>query len=363
MRVRIQFVVLGVLLLAGCKTKVQQEEAIRPVFYHEVGKTTTPDTRKFSGVAQSASEAKLSFKVGGMIEQLPAEMGDTLNRGAVIARLDATDYRIRLHQAEASLKNAKAQLAAAQSAFLRMEKLYVNNNASLSDYEKVKVQYESAEMMVKSVRSQLDAAQNQLDYTELRAPFDGRISSVLARENEMAGVGHPVVTFAALNDLEVKTAVPENIITEINRRADVRVEFSAFPGHFFQGIITEVSPGMPEASVYPVIIQLTDSDPRIFSGMTCTVELPLNGKDHAELNFMVTTDAVGHDHTGDFVYVAGHGDAEGIYVAEKRAVTLGELRAGGYEIVQGLQKEEIVITAGLSFLYDGRKVKLIGEEK
>jgi len=362
MKTKIQLFVLGTLLLAGCGGKEEKEEAIRPVFYQEVGKSITQNVRSFSGVTQSATEAKLSFKVGGLIENVPVDMGDTVKRGVVIARLDDTDYRINYNKAEASLKNAEAQLAAAKSAFLRVENLYVNNNVSLSEYEKAKTQFESAETMVKTARSQLDAAQNQLDYTVLRAPFNGVVSSVMAKENEMTGAGHPVVIFASMNNLEVKTAVPENIIGQISRGQEATVRFSAFPEKTFRGIITEVSPGIPNASAYPVIVRLVETSSRLFPGMTGTVELPLNGDSLSQNRIVVATDAVGHDQTGDFVYVAVKSKESDLYVAEKRKVTLGELRAGGYEIAGGLNREERVITAGLSFLYDGRKVKLLAEE-
>ncbi len=359
MKTKIQLLAFGALLLAGCGGKEANNDVVRPVFYQEAGKSIAQNVRSFSGVTQSSTEAKLSFKVGGLIENVNANMGDTLIRGAIIARLDATDYRINYNKAEASLKNAEAQLAAAKSAFLRVENLYVNNNVSLSEYEKVKTQFESAVSMVKTARSQLDAAQNQLDYTILRAPSDGVVSSVMAQENEMTGAGNPIVVFAGVKNLEVKTAVPENIIGQISRGQDATVRFSAFPEKTFRGIITEVSPGIPNASAYPVIIRLAESSSRLFPGMTGTVELPLNGDSLSQNRIVIATDAVGHDQTGDFVFVAVKSNESDIYIAEKRKVTLGELQTGGYEIVNGLDKNEVVITAGLSFLYDGRKVKLL----
>jgi RND family efflux transporter MFP subunit len=175
----------------------------------------------------------------------------------------------------------------------------------------------------------------------------------------MTGAGHPVGVFAGVNTLEIKTAVPENIISQIFRGQAVAVRFSAFPGKTFRGIITEVSPGIPNASAYPVIIRLAESSSRLFPGMTGTVELPLNGDSLSQNRIVIATDAVGHDQSGDFVYVAVKSSESDFYVAEKRNVTLGELQADGYEIVSGLDKNEVVITAGLSFLYDGRKVKML----
>lgn len=363
MKTKIQLFVLNTLLLAGCGSKEVKEEAIRPVFYRQVGKTTAHNVRSFSGVTRASTEARLSFKVGGMIEQIAVNMGDTVRRGVVIARLDDTDYSINYNKAEAGLKGAEARLAAAKSAFVRVENLYLNNHVSLSDYEEAKTQFKSAESMVKTALSQVEAARNQLDYTVLRAPFDGVVSSVMAKENEMAGTGYPVVVLAATNNLEIETAVPENVIGQVNHGTEAMVRFSAFPECTFRGVITEVSPGISNASAYPVIVQLTESNSRLFPGMTGTVDILVNGDGPAENSVVVAVDAVGHDQSGDFVYVAAISNEKDIYIAEKRNITLGKLSVGGYEITGGLQTDEKVITAGLSYLYDGRKVKLLDEEK
>lgn len=208
--------------------KEVKEEAIRSVFYQEVGKTSNLDIRSFSGITQAITESRLSFKLGGLIEQIAVEMGDTVKSGAVIARLDSTDYHINYTKSIASLKSAEAQLTASKSAFVRIENLYVNNNVSLSEYEKAKMQFESVEMLVKTARSQLAAAQNQLNYTFLRAPFDGVVTSVMAKENEMTGTGQPIAIFSSINSVEVRTSVPENVIRQISRGQEVTVRLVCF---------------------------------------------------------------------------------------------------------------------------------------
>ena len=353
----------SILLLAGCKNDKTRQESVRPVFYQEAGSIRGSDTLVGSGIIQAATEAKLSFKVGGMIGKVSVEMGDAVRRGAVMARLDETDYRVQLERASASLKSAEAQLAAARSSFARIENLYINNHLSLSDYEKARLQVDSSESMLKTARSQWEAARNQLEYTVLKAPFDGVVTAVMARENEMAGAGYPVVLFSASQQLEVRTTVPEKMIARINQGADVTVRFHAFPDQLFQGQISEVSPGVSSASAFPVIVRLTGDVKGLLPGMTGTVGIPLERNPHASEKIIVPVDAVGHDQEGDYVYVASDSHEGDVYVAQKRLVSLGELLADGYEIRQGLEPGDKVITAGLSFLYDGRKVKLLDEKE
>lgn len=353
----------SLIFLAGCKNEDTRPESIRPVFYQVTGSSRSGDTLVSSGVVQAASEAKLSFKVGGEIGKVTVEMGDAVRRGSVLAQLDATDYQVQLERASASLKSAEAQLSAARSAYARIENLYVNDHVSLSDFEKSRLQVESAEGMLKSARSQWELASNQLEYTVLRAPFDGVVTAVMAHENEMAGAGFPVVLISAARQLEVKTTVPEKMIGQVSRGAKVTVNFHAFPDLSFHGQISEVSPGISNASVYPVIVRLTDNIGELLPGMTGTVLIPLQNGPNVSGKIIVPVDAVGHDQAGDFIFVASEGNEGDVLFAQKRPVTLGRLIADGYEIRQGLEPGEKVITAGLSFLYDGRKVKLLNEEE
>lgn len=360
---KLVYIALSLFFMAGCGSKENSEEAIRPVYYQEAGKQNIIETRSFSGVAQPQNESKLSFKVGGTIEGIAVELGDTVRNGNRIAWLDATDYRIQYNSAAASLKNAEVQLITAKSSFLRVENLYAGNNASLNDYEKAKAQYESAQAMVELAMEQVHAAQNQLDYTTLTAPYTGTVSAILAEENEMAGTGRPVVAFSSIQTTEVRTAVPENIIRRIKAGMEVTVQFSTFPGKSFSGKITEVSSGSPASSAYAVIVQLSGKpSAQLFAGMTGTVIIPLENKDQ-QTSIMISPDAVSQDQNGDFVYLATPTGEEGIYKANRRNVTLGTLSPAGYEVNDGLNTGEIVITAGIRFLYDGRKVRLLDDNR
>jgi RND family efflux transporter MFP subunit len=357
------FIGLMALIVAGCNRKEDAEDAIRPVYFQEVGKHTGSEVRSFSGVAQPQDEARLSFKVGGTIREIAVQLGDTVTKGKTLARLDASDYRINYNKAVASLKNAEVQLTSARSAFLRIENLYAGNNASLNDFEKAKAQYESAQAMTETAREQVSAAQNQLDYTSLVAPYNGTVSAIFAKENEMTGAGHPVLAFSSIQTIEVQTAVPENMIGRISQGMEVTVSFSTLPGKSFPGKITELSSGASASSAYPVIVQLSTSpSSQIFAGMTGTVNIPLKDKG-GRASIIVSPDAVSHDQNGDFVFLAEPSDEEGVYKAIRRNVKLGELSPAGYEIKGGLATGEIIITAGIRFLYEGRKVTLLNNSE
>lgn len=356
-------IILSALLLTACGGKQETEEQIRPVFYQVVGKGSVNEVRSFAGISQANNEAKLSFRVGGNIQAIAVELGDSLKKGQVIARLDSTDYHINYSKAVMSQKNAQVQLIAARSAYQRIENLYVGNNASLSDYERAKAQYESAVAMASTADAQVRAAKNQLDYTILSAPYDGSITAIMADENEMTGAGHPVVAFSSTTHMEVRTSVPENVIGQVKRGQQVTVSFGTLTDRVFNGTVSEVGTGTGMASTYPVIVRLSEPTGQLLPGMTGTVYIPLDMQANSKRTVIIPTDAVSHSDDKDFVYLARKDATSDVYVVARQDVTTGELTPNGYLITEGLSTGDIVITAGLSALYEGRKVKLIDDNK
>jgi RND family efflux transporter MFP subunit len=354
---RIVTIIALVIFFTGCHNKKEKKEAIRPVFYQKLSESYITGKRSFAGISQAENEAKLSFKVGGTLEKIHYNLGEPVKKGRVLAHLNSTDYEINYQKALAAKQNAEIQLAAAKSNYERIEKLYASNNASLSDFEKVKTQYESAKTMLRSAETQLKAAKNQLDYTKLKAPYDGSISKIMAKENEMIGAGRPVLMFSSNGNIEIRTQVPENVIHNVKVGQPAKITFKTLKGKVYDGVVSEIGRSTGGAPTYPLIIDIPDKHSEILPGMACTIEMTFS--DNKDKYIIVPPDAVAHDEGGDFVYILKKSDEDGIFIATRRNVTLGDLTSNGYEITAGLTPEDTIITAGLSFMYDGRKVKLL----
>ncbi len=347
------------LLLVGCKNNVDKKESVRPVFYQTIDQTSASGTRNFAGISQAENEANLSFKVGGTLEKIHFKLGVPIKEGNIIAHLNSDDYKINYQKAAASKKNAQIQMENAKSSFNRIEKLFASNNASLSDFEKAKAQYESAKTVLKTAESQLKAAKNQLDYTKLIAPFLGSISKILAKENEMVGSGKPILIFSSNGNIEIKTQVPENVIKRVIIGQVAKISFTSIPNKTFKGTISEIGQSTGGASTFPLIISLSNTNNEILPGMACNIKLTFEKDLNAEKYIIIPVDAVSHDEAGDFVYILKNSNDKEYYIATRKNITLGRLTSNGYEVVNGLDNNEKIITAGLSFMYDGRKVRLL----
>ncbi|NOR87417.1 MAG: efflux RND transporter periplasmic adaptor subunit, partial [Bacteroidales bacterium] len=280
------------LFFVACNNDVEKKEAIRPVFYQELAKSNVAGKRSFAGISQAENEAKLSFKVGGTLERTYFKLGEQIKKGDVMAKLNSDDYKINYQKAASAKKNAEIQLSSAKSSFNRIEKLYANNNASLSDFEKVKAQYESAKTMLKTAQSQLNAANNQLAYTKLIAPFHGTISKIMAEENEMIGAGKPVLMFSSIGNVEIRTQAPENVIQRVEIGQIVSITFSSIANKIYDGVISEIGRSTGGASTYPLIIDLSDKYGEILPGMACHITMVFEQDEDSKKYIIIPPDAV-----------------------------------------------------------------------
>jgi RND family efflux transporter MFP subunit len=360
-RSSISIITMAILSLSLCSCKGEKNktiEIIRPVRYEKVIKYGGDQTRTFTGVSKAGVETNLSFKVGGTINRLNAKDGDQLRAGQLIAVLDATDFNLQLDQTKAAQTQARVQMQNAKSSYDRMSQLYETGSVSVNDYEQAKAAYESANAGLSSARKQVQLAEQRVDYTRLRAPIAGRVASLNAEINENVMAGFTILTLTSGSDMEVTVGMPESFISMVKEGGDVDVRFSSMADRSFSGIITEVSYIVGSSSTtYPVTITLENPSEDIRPGMTANVTINLSSDSEKE-TILVPTVAVGEENDENFVYVIKiiQGDTATVH---KRIVSVGELTGGGFEITEGLEDGEMVVTAGVSKLTEGLRVKLL----
>ncbi len=355
--------VMCLVFFASCTTeKPEEETVIRPVRYQAVYETGGGRTRSFSGTAKAGVESKLSFKVAGTVKKVDVNVGDTVNKGDVIATLDDQDYLLQLQEAEAGLEQARAQALNAKSNYARVRGLYENRNVSRSDLDSSRAAFQSVNASVRSIEKRLELARSRLSYTKLTAPFSGAISAVVVEENENVNAGMPVVVLTGRSKPEVEVDVPEILISEIKKGDAVFVTFDALRDKRIFGIVSEVGIApSPYSTTYPVTVTLKNAGTKFRSGMTGEVLFNFQS-DTSKERFMVPSFAVSEDQNGRFVFIAI--PTEGNLGAVKRIdVKTGELTGKGMEIFEGLSEGDLLITAGVSRIKDGMIVKLMNAKE
>jgi len=378
------------LFLFSCEEKsVETIKKIRPIKYSKIEQSTGLETHTFSGVAKAQNETNLSFKVAGTVSSVKIDLGDRVKKGQLIATIDPSDYNIKTNQAqsqkegslanvqsaEANTKAAETQLINAQATYDRIAKLYENNSVSLSDYqnakaglEAAKAQYDAADSQVAAATSQVSsadqqvqAAGNQVNYTRLYSPLNGVVTDVQVESNEVVSSGRVIATVSSLGRPQVEVGVPEVFINKINKGQSVNVHFSASPDKTFKGTVDQVAYASGSSPTYPVFIDLDESAKKIRPGMAANAVFTFNtNSTEVKSKMTVPVEAVGKDNEGNFVFVLSKKN-DGVYVTQKKTITIGRLMPEGFELISGLEGTEIVATAGLKSLMNGSEVKLLND--
>jgi RND family efflux transporter MFP subunit len=359
-RVAAATLLLASALATACAEAPEVEEVIRPVRYEAVLATGGSRVREFSGIAQAGLRSRLSFKVTGTVSRLPAQVGDSVSGGQLLAQLDPADYDLAVQEAVAGLSQATAQERRAGADYQRAQELWENNNLSRAELDAAQAADQSARAAVRAAQQRLEMAQRQLAYTRLTAPVAGAISSVDVDVGENVSRGQTVVELTSGSRPEVQIGIPELLIAQVRQRDLVDVRFDAIPDNTYRAVITEVGVAPTGAGgTFPVIVQLTRNDAAIRVGMAASVEFRFEAEEDGETIYVPPV-AVGEDRDGRFVFVVEPEEA-GFGIAHRRAVVMGDPTLGGIEIVEGLSDGELVVTAGVRRIQDGQRVRLLDE--
>jgi membrane fusion protein, multidrug efflux system len=346
-------------LMVGCAEKeVQITEKVRLVRYEQVFSSGQFRERTFSCIAQSSQESAISFKVPGTIEKIHVKIGDKVGIGDLIAELDDANYSLQVQQAEAALEQAHAQERNAKATYNRVRALYENQNVSKSDLDASRAGSESAAAAVRAGTKQLDLAKLQQQYTHLKAPVSGTISELPVEVNESTKPGDLVLKLSSGNRPEVKVNIPEVLIGDINVGDEISVAFNAFPDKPYAAKVTEVGVASTMfATTFVVTVQLNDATPEIRPGMAAEAMFKFSRVSDLS-GVMVPTVAVGEDNNGRYVFVV-EPTSDGFGVARRVTIVLGDLTGDGLEVISGLVDGDLVITAGITRIVDGQKIRLL----
>ena len=355
--VRKSALILLVFGMTACAEDAVVEKVLRPVRSQVVTTSDAARVRSFAGVARAGLESLLSFRVSGTVLGIPVSVGTSVAKGQTLARLDPTDYELRVQEAVAGLAQAKAAERNAEADYERVRGLYENNNASLRELDGARATAESSQAQVEAAEKRLEQARQQLSYCTLRAPADGQIAAVDVDINENVQSGQGLILLTAGSDIDVEVSLPGALIADIKSGQEVTVAFDALPDQRFPARVTEAGvAAVGSSTTFPVTVRLAESDPAIRSGMAAEVQLSFRSDDSAG-RMLVPAVAVGEDRDGRYVFILQSGSTDR-GVVHRRQVTVGELTSDGIEILGGIDEGERIVTAGVRRLSDGEEVKI-----
>ncbi|HEX6828536.1 MAG TPA: efflux RND transporter periplasmic adaptor subunit [Burkholderiales bacterium] len=356
-------VVLVLLLLSGCREKPKQQAPPPPkVTVAQPVRRMVSDDLEVPGNTQAIYTVQLVARVAGYLEKVLFQDGQIVKKGQPLFLIQQNTYQDNLQQAEAAVLQFRANLVYAQAQWERYSKLVLEKAGSQSDVDNWRFQRDQAQANLRSAEAQVSLAQLNLSYTDVRAPFDGRMDRRLKDPGNLVGAGENTV-LASINQID-----PMYLYFNI---ADVDLARLLKSSRGIPGVAAPqkwpVFAGLPNEEGYPhrgyldfAAISLTtttgtllmrgilpNANGQILAGLFARVRVPIEQR----TALVVPEVAIGHDQQGSYVFVVDEKN-----VVERRSVKTGPTVDSLRAIDEGLKGTEWVIVKGLVKAAPGRQV-------
>ena len=187
-------------LLGACDRPSAKAPETRPVRTVTIDPKPIEDDRQAVGEVRARYESDLGFRVGGKVTARLVDIGVSVKKGAVLARLDEQEYRNKLKSAEADIVSAEAVLVEAQGSEGRLRQLLTTGVTTRAAYDTAVKNLRSAEAKLDSAKAARDLAKDQLSYTDLVAEFDGIVTATGAEAGQVVNAGQMIVRLARPNE-------------------------------------------------------------------------------------------------------------------------------------------------------------------
>lgn len=348
------------LFLAACSKEAPPPvERIRAIKTITVEERASGQVRKYSGVVEPVDKSSLSFEVAGNVKDVNVDVGDEITKEQVIATLDTQTFELDVEAAQANLRRARAQLVEKEAEYNRYRTVNEESPGAVSQssVDQAQAAFESSRENVSYAVSQLNLAKRDLKKTELKAPFDGVIAKRHVEPFYEVKRGDPIFDVFVEAAMDVATSIPETDIEGIYLGQSCDIVFPSEPEKIFKGVVSEIGRMAEAANAFPVKVNILTSGSGLRPGMTAELSFQIT-EAAFQRAFLVPVSALvpGAEPSKGYVFVYD----EATSTVQRQAVRgLGAVVGNQAMVTEGLEGGEIIAVAGVSFLEDGQKVKLM----
>jgi RND family efflux transporter MFP subunit len=354
-------VILIILALnGGCSKEKDKSTTLekKPIYVkvQEVKQGVLVKRLSYKGNVLPWKKANIGPDTSGRILKIYKKPGDKVKKGEQVAELDTTTLKLNLKQAEAAFEVAKAAYKDALLNYQRLKKLREKTAISQMQLEKAELALESADTRKKSAEAALNVVKHTLTNSDMRAPFDGVVTSKNMEEgdfiNPMMGMGASVLTLMDLTKVKIAVDIPSEDIEKIQIGQDCKIKVNSLEDELFSGnVYSKNLAADPLSKTFKVEVVLENPGMKIKAGVFAEVKIEILRKENILL--------VPHSAVIDESYVILYNNG----TAKKAKVKVGEKNEEKYEIVEGLSQNQQVVVTGNYDLKEGAKISLKGENK
>jgi membrane fusion protein, multidrug efflux system len=340
-------------LLAACgPAKEEAPVEIRPVRTVTVAKQAAGVPVVLTGRIEAEDEARLAFRLSGRLVERGVNVGDRVEAGQPIGRLDAQDQLNALRAAEASLAAAEGQAAEAENEYQRQRQLEERGFAARAVYERARQMCQTTRSQVEVAQAQARFARDQVSFTELHADAEGVVTEIGAEAGEVVQAGQMIVRLAREGGRDAVFDVPAQVIRSAPVDPVIDVFLTEDRSIKASGRVREVAEQAdPATRTFQVKVGLAHPPPEMRLGATVTGRMEVDEGEIIALPASALT---------------RQGDEPAVWVVDPanstvslRSIDVVRFEPAAVVVADGVNPGEVVITAGVQALHPGQKVRIL----
>jgi RND family efflux transporter MFP subunit len=356
---------VSIFILAGCSSERKDisapPEVVRNVAVISARRATVPDYLEAVGTVRASQSSQIASQMMGNILEVRVHEGDRVSRGQVLAVIDDAQPRAGLDQATAAQTAAQQEITASESdshlaetTLKRYQDLYEKKSVSPQEFDEVKARFQGAQAHLDMSRaSQVQAqaalarARTSLEYSRVRAPFDGVVTAKQVDTGTLTSPGMPLFTLEDPRRYRLEATVDEGDIASVRIGQTIAARIDALDAEL-AGRVAQIVPAADSATRSFLIKIDLPTDQRLRSGLFGRARI-LRGE---KTNILVPRSAIVSRGQLQAVYVL-----DPVQIAALRYVTLGNIVSDQVEVLSGLDGDERLIAAPGHQELGGKKIE------
>jgi len=353
------------IIFSGCdQDKKDEKKTAIPVMIY----TATPDNIsryiKLTGGLEADTDLDLYSMSSEKIKKINVTEGDLVKKGELLIEQENEMFLQGMKVAEAAVNSATAQAELAEKDYERMESLLKDEAITQQQFDQVEMQFRAAQAGLQLANAQHEQAKQQLEYSRIYAPADGKIAMIYFRQNQMVPAGVPVIKLVNTRKMTARILAPEIDMNSIVLNQKVVAHFSPYPDVDFVGKVTSIDSAIdPLTRTLELEVLLDNDSDKLRSGLFGEFLLVTDYKENtivlSDQAIMTRTklriDKDGKQITDKEYYVFLEIDNKAVMTT----IETGIHSRGRLEISAGINFGDRVIVVGQNIVKDGDEVKLV----
>ncbi len=353
-RLAIAAVFAQALSACGSEQKASGPEP-RPVRTATIAKRETGTPLVLTGRIEAANEAALGFRISGRMIERDVRVGDRVEAGQLLARLDPQNELNALRSAQANMAAAQAALTEARNRFERQETLLAQGWTTRAQYDQAEKARATAEAQIEAAEAQLKSAHDLVSFTELDADAPGVVTATGAEPHEVIQAGQMIVRLARQAGRDAVFDVSAQVLRSAPADAVIDVNLTDNPSVKATARVRQVAPQAdPVTRTFEVKAGLTDPPELMRLGATVTGRIQMDAEPMVE----IPASALSKVNREPAVWIVDPATR----TVSLRNVSVARFDPATVAIAQGLDVGEIIVTAGVQALHPGQAVRILGAE-